>query len=235
MQESIKKLLTYDRLYNIPKEEMERQKRAFERKTAYEIEFEKRKPILLKSYISKISVNDLLTKTFETYVCNFQNKKIFAKIKKWKPEDNYGLLLCGKPGIGKSHILKALIGSWASNHIEARFSTLPTILDDLKANLDELEMCVTKYKNVQILAIDDIGAEKTTEWSQDQLTQILDFRITRGKITFGSTNLSESELENRYHHRIVDRLREQMVFVKMGGDTHRKIIQTENHKKWDSL
>ena len=50
--------------------------------------------------------------------------------------------------------------------------------------------------NVDILLIDDIGAEKVTEWSRDEvLGTILQNRMNNHKTTFFTSNLTIKELE----------------------------------------
>ena len=50
--------------------------------------------------------------------------------------------------------------------------------------------------DVDYLLLDDIGAEKVTEWSRDEiLGTILQYRMNNNKVTFFTSNLSLKELE----------------------------------------
>ena len=51
-------------------------------------------------------------------------------------------------------------------------------------------------KKVDMLLLDDIGAETVTEWSRDEvLGTILQYRMEEGLATFFTSNLTISELE----------------------------------------
>ena len=54
-------------------------------------------------------------------------------------------------------------------------------------------------KNVELLLIDDIGAETMTEWSRDEvLGTILQYRMQEGLTTFFTSNLTIDELESHF-------------------------------------
>ena len=55
---------------------------------------------------------------------------------------------------------------------------------------------VKYYSNIEILLIDDIGAEKVTDWGRDEiLGTILQTRMNNGMPTFFTSNLTIEELE----------------------------------------
>ena len=54
-------------------------------------------------------------------------------------------------------------------------------------------------KTVELLLIDDIGAETMTEWSRDEvLGTILQYRMQEGLTTFFTSNLNINELEQHF-------------------------------------
>ena len=54
-------------------------------------------------------------------------------------------------------------------------------------------------KRVEILLIDDIGAETMTEWSRDEvLGTILQYRMQEGLVTFFTSNFSIKDLEEHF-------------------------------------
>ena len=85
-----------------------------------------------------------------------------------------------------------------------------------------------------MLLIDDIGAEKVTEWSRDEiLGTILQKRMNNYKTTFFTSNLNMEELErhlriNSYSddeikaRRIIERIKQLTVDMEMISENKRK-------------
>ena len=59
---------------------------------------------------------------------------------------------------------------------------------------------------VDLLHIDDLGAEKQTEWVLEQLYALINERYEREKPIVVTTNLSQEELETQIGERTVSRL-----------------------------
>lgn len=53
-----------------------------------------------------------------------------------------------------------------------------------------------KIKNIKFLVIDDFGTERTTEFAQEQIFNIIDERLNNNTVTVFTTNLSIEELKN---------------------------------------
>ena len=72
----------------------------------------------------------------------------------------------------------------------------PTLLRDLKNNFDSLGDTIDYLSNVDILIIDDNGADKVTDWGRDEiLGTILQTRMNNLKTTFFTSNFTLKELE----------------------------------------
>ncbi|MBR1496987.1 MAG: ATP-binding protein [Oscillospiraceae bacterium] len=65
---------------------------------------------------------------------------------------------------------------------------------------------VEKMLNCDLLILDDLGTEMTTAFTQSALYNILNTRLSAGKKTIVSTNLSDTELAERYIPQTVSRL-----------------------------
>ena len=75
----------------------------------------------------------------------------------------------------------------------------PEILRELKSDWELYEARMKEYQTVDILCIDDIGAEKVSEWSRDEvLGTILQTRMNHNLTTFFTSNLSLAELEHHF-------------------------------------
>ena len=73
----------------------------------------------------------------------------------------------------------------------------PEALRTLKDDWDDFGSKIEYLKSVDILLIDDIGAEKVTEWGRDEvLGTILQARMDSKLATFFTSNLNIKELES---------------------------------------
>lgn len=122
--------------------------------------------------------------------------------------DNYlknreckGLYLYGNFGSGKTYLISALFNELAKKGVRSTIVYFPEFLQSLKAsfNGDNLEYN-EKFDSVKyapLLLLDDIGAEKVSEWSRDEvLGVILQYRMDEKLPTFFTSNLTINELEN---------------------------------------
>ena len=105
-----------------------------------------------------------------------------------------GLYLHGNFGCGKSYLVASILNELAKDNIKSAIIFWPEFLrqafyDDFKDKFDYV-------KNVEILLIDDIGAEKVTEWNRDEiLCPLLQHRMDNHLTTFFTSNLTLDELK----------------------------------------
>ncbi len=110
---------------------------------------------------------------------------------------NKGLYLHGNFGTGKTFLLAALL-----NELKYKFGItteiiyVPELLRKLKEDLSLVGDELYYLENVDILLLDDIGAEKVTEWGRDEiLGTVLQTRMNKSMPTFFTSNLTILELE----------------------------------------
>ena len=58
-----------------------------------------------------------------------------------------------------------------------------------------------------MVAIDDIGRERGTEWEREQLDTLLERRTLRGATVIVASNLTDDQVEERIGDRLWSRLR----------------------------
>lgn len=135
--------------------------------------------------------------TFETLedVGNTNTIKLAKSIASGN-EELKGLFLFGEPGCGKTHIAIATLQEWL-NHKSGLFYTMPQLAGYMRylvkddVNLAEL---MTKLKNTELLVIDDLGAEKWSEFIGQQMFELLNERNTNERLTIITSNLTLDEL-----------------------------------------
>lgn len=209
-----------------------RQKAAWDRHMRERDDHWKREgPILLKSSWSTLSRFDVENKAFESFKVTPETAEVYKLLDKWTPGQS-GILLYGPVGNGKTHLLKSVIIRWASQAYPCRFATLTTLFDSLRANLDSTDGIMHEYFKPELLVLDDFGVDRGSEFEQSKLLTLLDKRIQAGKPVFLSSNLNIEQLCQKYDMRVIDRLREMMVFKSVKGESYRKRIQSQHIDRW---
>ena len=113
-------------------------------------------------------------------------------------KNSKGLYLHGSFGSGKTYLLSALLNELEFNkNVSIEIVYFPEVLRSIKEDFDTFGYKMQRFMHVDILLLDDIGAEKVTEWGRDEvLGTILQTRMEQNKTTFFTSNLTIKELEN---------------------------------------
>jgi len=107
-----------------------------------------------------------------------------------------GLYLYGNFGTGKTYLITAMFNELAKKGVKSAIIYYPEFLRTIKANFNMYEEIFSYIKKVELLLIDDIGAENMTAWSRDEvLGPLLQYRMQQELPTFFTSNLSIEDLE----------------------------------------
>src|SRR5688572_12312678 len=114
------------------------------------------------------------------------------------PVVDHGLLLYGPHGVGKTHlavgILKSVVRSKGARafFFETR-ELLRLVRDTYNRSVEETEMEVLKpLLDADLLVLDDLGAERTSEWVQETLGLVVNTRYNARRPTVFTSNLVDS-------------------------------------------
>jgi len=122
------------------------------------------------------------------------------------------LLLTGAPGLGKT-FLSACIARVVSEkgysvvydtagHIFEQFETRKFSREEDSGAEDD----VSRVLDCDLLILDDLGTEMTTAFVQSAFYQIVNTRLMKGKSTIISTNLTVTEIGQRYLGQVASRI-----------------------------
>ena len=117
------------------------------------------------------------------------------------------LLFMGATGLGKT-LLSGCIAR-ADRGYSVCYVSAGKLFSDFeteKFRLKEDGALTGEYLQTDLLIIDDLGTEMTTQFTVSALYQIVNGRLLSGKPTIVSTNLPDTELEARYSAQIASRL-----------------------------
>lgn len=151
--------------------------------------------------------------------------------------------LFGAPGRGKTHMAIGLMQEWVKHKTwerpmnglqghKATFLPAPEFFFEIKQTYNSAtgkdeETVMASYSWVDLLVIDDLGAEKVTDWSRQLLYLLIDRRYRNGRQTIITTNLTPSQLAETIDARIVSRLAEMGVVIELKGSDKRLSVTSE--------
>jgi DNA replication protein DnaC len=133
-----------------------------------------------------------------------------------------GLVLLGGPGLGKSHLLAALVCDAVEAGAErARYFSWPALIQAHRQNQHESGSPLHAAIDADFLAIDELGALPATEWEAGQLFRVIDARYAEQRPTVIASNLTAHQLPAAIGERAADRLRESCLWLSMSGESKR--------------
>lgn len=126
---------------------------------------------------------------------------------------NEGLLLRGITGCGKTHIAIAILREVMARGFTGQYANLNDLLSRLRDSYSEQSGeteggLLEEVDSVDLLVLDDVGAESATDWVRDRLYLIVNRRYENGRAVIITTNCDEAELEQRIGARTASRLYE---------------------------
>ncbi len=155
---------------------------------------------------------EYLGKTFENFEIG-PNQRAVAQIHTYLQEKKYekgeGLILVGPTGVGKTHLVAAIIHELAKMEEYVVFLYTADFLDEIRETYDDEYTGEDKFEMVRtatILVLDDLGTERMTDWAKEKITQLLNYRYNNLLPTIVTTNLSLDELRERIGERAFSRL-----------------------------
>jgi len=128
------------------------------------------------------------------------------------------LTFAGEPGTGKTHLAIAISWHWLESAVgTVAYWQVETLLDTLRqgyaqdkaAPLSDTYTTLNFAKKCSLLVLDDLGAEKATDWSAAKLDEVIDHRYINRLATVVTLNVTPNALPPR----LADRLSEGKVFV----------------------
>ncbi|MFF4346762.1 ATP-binding protein [Streptomyces sp. NPDC001530] len=141
------------------------------------------------------------------------------------PDDTRSLLVVGPTGTGKTHyayaVLRAIaeIGrptGWAAYTAADLYAQLrPRTGRDSEATFESIS-------DTDVLFVDDLGAAKLTEWTEEVTYRLINHRYEQCRPAIFTSNVPPTQLRDALGERIASRLTEMCERVTLKGDDRRK-------------
>ena len=145
-----------------------------------------------------------------------------------------GLLLYGGVGTGKTFLAACIANALVDEGQYVMMVNLPSLISSMNADFGEQrEYYNDKISKAHLLILDDFGVERDTEFSVEQVYEIINARYKAGKPLIVTTNLSMQQLKDEPligRRRIYDRVIEKCVPLMVKGESRRKSIAAEKRE-----
>lgn len=156
--------------------------------------------------------------TFDTFVPEGFNlppqvaanlKRAYNITKRYAESPEGWLLIQGGYGCGKTHLAAAIANHQLEQGRQVIFANTPDLLDHLRAAFgpgagQSYDERFDQVRNTPLLILDDLGSQSNSEWVQEKLYQVFNYRYTAGLPTVVTTNEPIESVEPRIQSRLSD-------------------------------
>lgn len=162
-------------------------------------------------YLKRLSIMDSELENasfdnFRTDTIKHKEVLIWAKTmaNDWFKGGQGNIIMTGKAGRGKSHLAYSIIRGLSDKTKKLGLLVNVTdLLSEIKRDFSKEAFWLDKLKEVDYLVLDDLGAEKVSDWSTSIIYSLLNKRTN----TIITTNLTPAEIRRIYGERIASRIR----------------------------
>ena len=140
-----------------------------------------------------------------------------------------GLWFYGSVGTGKTTLAMLVSRAALDAGRSVAIYSLPRLLAEIRATFEtDSEGSYVDFLDrlaaVDLLHVDDVGAERTSDWVLEQLYTIVNARYEDERSVIITTNLERDELVDQIRERTVSRLEEMCTLVPLYGEDARRFV-----------
>ena len=159
--------------------------------------------------------NQKMTDVMQNYAKNFTDFK----------KDGKGLLLHGTVGTGKTYFAACIANSLIDEGFKVVMTNFARLTNQLQGMFAGRQEFIDDFNNYSLLIIDDLGAERNSDYMKEIVFNIIDARYRSGLPFIITSNLTMDEIKNpqdRGYARIYDRILERCFPVEVSGTSRRR-------------
>ena len=166
--------------------------------------------------------NPRITQAMQKYVESFPEMR----------KQGQGLLLYGKVGTGKTYEAAEVANALIDRGYSVLVTNFARIANTVSGMYEGKQEYYDSLNRFSLLVLDDLGAERKTEYMSEIVYNIIDSRYRAGLPMIITTNLTAEELKNPQditNKRIYDRVIERCLPVEVEGKNRRHQKTTANY------
>jgi DNA replication protein DnaC len=137
-----------------------------------------------------------------------QFRRCYEVAKSYAQNPERWIVITGPSGCGKTHLTAAIVNFRINQGFPALFMVVPDLLDHLRTTFnpkseityDEL---FERVRNAPFLVLDDLGSQSSTDWAEEKLFQVLNYRFNTQLPTVVTT-IALGHLNERLRTRFKD-------------------------------
>lgn len=172
--------------------------------------------------------NEKIITVAKNYVENFNTMKA----------DGKGLLLFGETGTGKTYAAACIANALLDKGYAVLMTNFVRIANTVQGLFEGKQQYYDSLNRFPLLILDDLGAERKSEYMQEIVYNVIDARCRAGLPIIVTTNLTADELkkvDEVTFKRIYSRLFEMCIPLEVEGKDRRREHLKESHKKYKDL
>lgn len=153
------------------------------------------------------------------------SRKFIARFDDYFFPKHKGLLFHGPFGTGKTFTAACIANEMIDNGHKVKFTSFSRLINSLMGTFDGKQNIVDSLAQYDLVVIDDLGTERSTETVADYVFQIVDSLYQNGIPTIYTTNLKLDQIkepQNNAQGRIYDRILERCYPVAFMGKNRRR-------------
>lgn len=152
---------------------------------------------------------------------------------KWQQmyKDNVGLLLWGDVGTGKTYFAACIANGLLDRGTPVLMTNFSKIINALSGFENDRNQYISSFDRYKLLIIDDLGAERQSEFAQEIVYNVIDARYKNHQPLIITTNMTLDEIKNPKDmtcSRIYDRILEMSVPIHFKGNSRRRVKYQSN-------
>lgn len=181
--------------------------------------------------------------TFENFQQTKQNARQLRLCRRYAEcfnemmEKNQGLLFYGGVGTGKTYAAACIANYLLSRRRSVVMTSFVKLLESMMNFKEDDSVLISRLNRAKLLIIDDLGAERSTDFALEKVYDIVDSRYRAKLPVILTTNLSLDELmqatDIRYT-RIYDRIFEMCYPLEFVGRSWRKAEANRRFKEFET-
>lgn len=156
-----------------------------------------------------------LSNAMQNYVKNFADFK----------KEGKGLLLYGTVGTGKTYYAACIANRLIDEGYTVLMTNFARLSNKIQGMFDGKQEYIDSLNRYSLIIIDDLGAERKSEFMQEMVFNIIDARYRSGLPLIITTNLTAEDIKKPQdigYARIYDRILERCFPVEVAGTSRRK-------------